>query len=185
MAEAVQQLKTQLHASLDERMREILTAQMEQVGAEIRLAIARQGQYILAQVKCQIDDFQQTTTAQIEQAKSFAEKKAKSIVRHHHAEENIAHETLKRTLLKAIEESSLAAIGIAVHRAEEAAKSCNNQLVNSSATTKTNAQTPVVDAAPTIQLTGGDGDLESGSSDEEVKPSSIHIGGGNPECESS
>lgn len=78
-------------------MREVLTVYMEQVGAEIRLAIARQGQEISKLVQCQMADFQKHTSAQIEHVKCCAEKKAKSIVRRHHAEENTAHEAIYYT----------------------------------------------------------------------------------------
>lgn len=58
MAEAFAQVRDKLHASLDQRMRDVLIAHMEQVSAEIRLTVATQGQEIMKMVERQFGDFQ-------------------------------------------------------------------------------------------------------------------------------
>ncbi|ETN06146.1 hypothetical protein PPTG_13927 [Phytophthora nicotianae INRA-310] len=89
---------------MEQRMQDVLKAHAEQVSVEIRLAIAAQGQEILKTVKEQINAVKKDNTTQMEQAKSTAEKEAKSITRRHYAEENAAHETLETRLLQTMEE---------------------------------------------------------------------------------
>ncbi|KAE9011411.1 hypothetical protein PR003_g4031 [Phytophthora rubi] len=118
MPEAFKQLEIQLHAHLDHRMRDVLTAHMEQVDAAIRLAIEAQGQEIVKLMQNQLDAFEKGIIARIEDSRRFAEKKAKSTVRRHHAEENAAHEDVKLSLWREIAECKASVVDTAVHRAD-------------------------------------------------------------------
>ncbi|KAK1939438.1 hypothetical protein P3T76_008822 [Phytophthora citrophthora] len=86
--ERFKQLENQLQASLDQRMREVLTAHIEQVEAEISLAITTQGREIMKLVEKQFYEFQKQVTVQLEESKSCDMKKAKTAIRKHHAEES-------------------------------------------------------------------------------------------------
>ncbi|GMF47654.1 unnamed protein product [Phytophthora fragariaefolia] len=121
-AEAFKQLEIQLHATLAHRMRDVLTAHMEQVDTAIRLAIAAQGQKIVKLVQDQLDAFEKDIAARIEDSCRCAEKKAKSIVRRHHAEENTAHEDTKLSLRREIAECKASVVDTAVHRADNLAR---------------------------------------------------------------
>ncbi|GMF39208.1 unnamed protein product [Phytophthora fragariaefolia] len=122
MAEAFKQLEIQLHANLEYRIRDVLTAHMEQVDAAIRLAIAAQGHEIVKLVQDQLDAFEKDITARIEDSRRCAEKKAKSIVRRHQAEENAAHEDIKLSLRREIAECKASVVDTAVHRADNLAR---------------------------------------------------------------
>ncbi|KAL3663320.1 hypothetical protein V7S43_011728 [Phytophthora oleae] len=87
LAEAFKELEGRLHTSLDRRMRELLVAHMDQVEAEIRLAIATQGREIIKLVEKQFGEFQTQIALQMEQEKSCAMRKPTTVVRRHHAEE--------------------------------------------------------------------------------------------------
>ncbi|KAG7390844.1 hypothetical protein PHYBOEH_006902 [Phytophthora boehmeriae] len=73
MADALKNMQEQLHVNMERRMQKVLTAHMEQVGAEIRLAIATQGQGLIQLVESKLDAFKSATTAQVNQVKSAAE----------------------------------------------------------------------------------------------------------------
>ncbi|KUF90921.1 hypothetical protein AM587_10011129 [Phytophthora nicotianae] len=98
MPETFQRVQDQFHASMEQRIQDVLKAHREQGSVEIRLAIAAQDQEILKAVKEQIKAVKKDNTTQMEQEKSTAEKTAKSIVRRHYAEENAAHEKLEARL---------------------------------------------------------------------------------------
>ncbi|KAG3101877.1 hypothetical protein PI124_g14650 [Phytophthora idaei] len=59
---------------MEQRVRDLLKAHTEQVSAEIRIAIATQGQKILKVVEQQINAIRKDTAMQMKQTKDFAEK---------------------------------------------------------------------------------------------------------------
>ncbi|ETN15029.1 hypothetical protein PPTG_07247 [Phytophthora nicotianae INRA-310] len=123
MTETFQRLHDQLHASMEQRIQDVLKAHAEQVSVEIRLAIAAQGQEILKAVKEQIKAVKKDNTTQVEQAKSTAEKEAKSIVRRHYAQENAAHEILETMLLQTKKEFKKTAVATALLHVDERLRS--------------------------------------------------------------
>ncbi|KAG6945441.1 hypothetical protein JG688_00016557 [Phytophthora aleatoria] len=66
MAEAFKQMEIQLHTRLEQQMREVPTAHMEQVRTEVRQAVEAQGQELIKLVQRKLDDFQIQTTSQLE-----------------------------------------------------------------------------------------------------------------------
>ncbi|KAL3659067.1 hypothetical protein V7S43_015951 [Phytophthora oleae] len=118
-AEPFKELEGQLHASLFRRMRELLTAHMDQVEAEIRLVIATQGREIVKVVEKQFGEFQNQIAVQMHQVKSCAVRKAKSVVRGHHAEESKAHDAITASLLDEIAECKGSAVASAALQADE------------------------------------------------------------------
>ncbi|KAG1686674.1 hypothetical protein DVH05_006403 [Phytophthora capsici] len=74
MATVLEQFETQLRANVETHVRQVLTAHMEQVGAEIRLAIATQGQELRTMFQEDLAAFQKHTTAQLGVAMATTEK---------------------------------------------------------------------------------------------------------------
>ncbi|KAK1930582.1 hypothetical protein P3T76_013904 [Phytophthora citrophthora] len=101
MAEGLKHVQAQLHENLELHFREILSAHIDQVNAQIQLAVATQSREILNGMQQQMASFQDEILSRVlDQAKSTAERKAISIVRLHHAEENAAHDAIKTSLLQ-------------------------------------------------------------------------------------
>ncbi|ETP44866.1 hypothetical protein F442_08605 [Phytophthora nicotianae P10297] len=123
MTQALESMEDRLRKALEERMQELVAVRMEHLEAEIRLAIVKQGEEILPSVGRQIVDVQQQTAAQLEFVKTCAEKKAKSIVPLHHAEENSAHKAIRLSLLATMKEYKAAAVASAARYADDLIRS--------------------------------------------------------------
>ncbi|KAF4129904.1 hypothetical protein GN958_ATG20907 [Phytophthora infestans] len=119
MTETIQRLQEQLYASMEQCVQDVLKAHVEQVSAEIRLTVAAQCREILKGVEEQINAIKKDTTTVMEQTKTAAEKKAKSIVRRHYAEENAAHEKIEAKLLQSFEDYKQTTVATALLRVDE------------------------------------------------------------------
>ncbi|KAG1707885.1 hypothetical protein DVH05_024536 [Phytophthora capsici] len=119
MAAVLEQFENQLRTNVETHVRQVLTAHMEQVGAEIRLAIATQGQELRKMLQEDLAAFQKHITAQLDVAMASAEKKAKAMARRHRAEESLAHDSIRASLAKGISDCKADAATAAATRAEE------------------------------------------------------------------
>ncbi|KAF4131756.1 hypothetical protein GN958_ATG19050 [Phytophthora infestans] len=119
MTETFQRLQEQLYASMEQCIQDVLKAHVEQVSAEIRLTMAAQCREILKGVEEQINAIKTDTTTAMEQTKTAAEKKAKSIVRRHYTEENAGHEKIEARRLQSFEDYKQTTVATALLRVDE------------------------------------------------------------------
>ncbi|KAG7395192.1 hypothetical protein PHYBOEH_004127 [Phytophthora boehmeriae] len=117
MADALKHLQEQLHVNME-----------------------RQG--LIQLVESKLDAFKSATTAQVNQVKSAAKRKAKTLVRRHHSEEYAAHEEITGDILKVIaeyKESTVAAAAVRTEELLQAFSKCNETVQAPAVTTDQNS----------------------------------------------
>ncbi|KAL3663714.1 hypothetical protein V7S43_011129 [Phytophthora oleae] len=166
MQEGFKQLQHQLHTNFEQRMREVLSAHMEQVNAEIQLTIATQDKEMLKIMQQQMAAFQQEMSTHLDEAKRCVERKAKSIVRIHHAEENAAHAAIETSLLQTMAKFKASTIAETIRHMEERIRLASTfelaQMITDSQThgspeTRLESFQPVQTAEPSVNVEAGGG----------------------------